>query len=279
MMHQMFLSSAMVVTFLLTPQIMAAQEPERHGPPSPEMLFGRLDANHDGMISEEELPANAPEPLNALLKVADKDGDKNVSQEEFTAALKDHPLPRPPFAAQGEPGQPPCHMPPPPGMPMPMVWMPMAWMPVGGMPSGMIQPFPSGGPGMGFPPHGPQGPPHAGPQGKAPDPKELFQKLDKDNDGNLTLDEFTNGMNQLHNEMIEHARPMAGMPGPNGPIAHRGPGPGIMRGCPIEGRCPLDKPAGKNPPPDFRRDGRTLDSRIEALEAKLKAVEAKLEAN
>jgi hypothetical protein len=132
-------------------------------------------------------------------------------------------------------------------------------------------------------PHGPQGPPHAGPHGKAPDPKELFQKFDKDNDGNLTLDEFTEGMKQLHKDMMEHARPMAGMPGvmpgPGGPMAHRGPGPGMMRGCPIAGDCPLDKPAGENPPPDFRRDGKALDARIEALEAKLKAVEAKLEVN
>lgn len=177
-MRQMFLSSAMVVTFLFTPQIVVAEEPEKGGPPGPEMLFRHLDANHDGVISEDEMPADAPAPFKTLLKAADKNGDKNVSQEEFTAALKEHPLPRPPFGMRGEPGQPPC--------------------PMDGMPGGMMPPFPPGAPGMGFAPHGPQGSPHGEPQGKAPDLKALFEKFDKDKDGKLTPAEFTEGMEQLH---------------------------------------------------------------------------------
>lgn len=288
-MRQILLVSVMVVGFLFALQFLVAAEPEKGGPCGPESLFSRLDANHDGVISGDEMSADAPEPLKALLKAADRDGDKTVSQEEFTAALKEHPLPRPPFGMRGEPGQPPRHMPPPPppsGMPMQMGWMPIAWMPIVGMPGNMPSAMPSGMPGgmmppppgnpaMGFAPHGM---PHAGPAGRIPDPNELFHRFDKDNDGNLTLDEFTEGMKQLHKEISEHARPMAGMPGPGRPMEHWGPGPAGPQGCPAAEGCPFDKPAGENRHPDFRRDGHALDARIEALEAKLKNVEAKLDA-
>lgn len=239
-MWQMFSSSMMLVTFLFAPQFVVAQEPPKDGPPGPEMLFGRLDANQDGVISEDEMPAEAPEPLKALLKAADKDGDKKVSQDEFSAAIKEHPLPRPPFGKRGEHGQPPCQMPPP------------------------------GAPGKGF------GPPQGGPQGKAPDLKELFEQFDKSKDGTLTQEEFTEGMKQLHKTMMEHARPMAGMPGQGGPMPHRGPGPG-MRGRPTDGDGPRDRQPGENPPPDFRKDGKAFKNRVDELEAKVEALEAKLE--
>ena len=48
------------------PQIVAAEVLRPLGPPGPEMLFKLLDANHDGVISEDEIPANVPEPLKAL---------------------------------------------------------------------------------------------------------------------------------------------------------------------------------------------------------------------
>ena len=49
--------------FLVLPQMVAAGELKTLGPPGPEMLFKLLDANHDGVISEDEIPANVPEPL------------------------------------------------------------------------------------------------------------------------------------------------------------------------------------------------------------------------
>ena len=66
------------------------------GPPGPEILFKFLDANHDGVISEDEIPRDTPEPLKALLKAADKKGDKKVTLEEFMAAVKEHPPAMPP---------------------------------------------------------------------------------------------------------------------------------------------------------------------------------------
>ena len=74
-----------------------AEEPKRDGPPGPEMLFKHGDVNNDGVISEDEIPADLPEPIKALLKAADKNQDKKVSAEEFAAAIKDHPLPPPPM--------------------------------------------------------------------------------------------------------------------------------------------------------------------------------------
>ena len=96
-MYKMLLSLVMAVTILALPQIVVAEESAKDGPPGPEMLFKHLDVNHDGMIAEDEIPADLPEPLKALLKTADKNGDKKVSLEEFTAAVKEHPLPPPPF--------------------------------------------------------------------------------------------------------------------------------------------------------------------------------------
>jgi Ca2+-binding EF-hand superfamily protein len=303
-MHKMLLSLVMAVTFLALPQIVVAEESAKDGPPGPEMLFKHLDVNHDGMIAEDEIPADLPEPLKALLKTADKNGDKKVSLEEFTAAVKEHPLPPPPF-----------------GMP----------------------PFGPGGPRMGGAPCGPLGPSHDGPHGKRPNPKELFEKFDTDKDGKLTLDEFTKGMEQLHKTMMEHARPKGPMPGgPGFPMMQGGPagpmpppfqmpgmmpprqwwpGPGMMGGGqpgapmfgpgwpmpphggpgfamtrgPMQGAAPglggpmpphsepgLGAPAGAAPPCHHDDQGsdatKPLETRIADLEAKLKALEAKIEA-
>ncbi|MEI8375188.1 MAG: hypothetical protein WCJ35_20400 [Planctomycetota bacterium] len=70
---------ATVVAVVVLPQTLAAEESKTPGPPGPEMQFRLLDANHDGVISEDEIPAGAPEPLKSLLKAADKKGDKKVT--------------------------------------------------------------------------------------------------------------------------------------------------------------------------------------------------------
>ena len=165
-------SLATVVAVLVLPQIAAAEESKTLGPPGPEVLFKLLDANHDGVISEDEIPANAPEPLKALLKAADKKGDKKVTLEEFMAAVKEHPPAMPPF---GMPG----------GMPMPGMG---SGMPMPGMPGGRLPPFGPGGPAVGWMPHGPSGFPQEGSLGKEPDLKTLFAKMDKNNDGLISAD-------------------------------------------------------------------------------------------
>ena len=53
-------SLATVVAVLVLPQIVAAEEPKPLGPPGPGDAFQVLDANHDGVISEDEIPADAP---------------------------------------------------------------------------------------------------------------------------------------------------------------------------------------------------------------------------
>ena len=46
--------------------------------------------------------------------------------------------------------------------------------------------------------------PPPGVPGKLPDFKALFDKMDKNKDGKLTLEEFTEGMKHLHKEMAKH---------------------------------------------------------------------------
>ena len=66
-------------------------------------------------------------------------------------------------------------------------------MPMPGMPGGMMPAFgPGGRQRVGC--HGPLGLPHGGPLGKEPDLKVLFAKMDKNKDGKLTVEEFTEGM-------------------------------------------------------------------------------------
>ncbi len=60
-------------------------EGRRHRPP-PMPLIGALDANHDGVISAEEI-ANAP----AALRTLDKNGDGQLTKDEYMP-----PPPRPP---------------------------------------------------------------------------------------------------------------------------------------------------------------------------------------
>ena len=274
-MHKMVWSLATVVAVFVLPQIVAAEESKRPGPPGPEMLFKLLDANHDGVISEDEIPADAPEPLKALLKAADKKRDKKVTLEEFVAAVKEHPPVMPPF---GMPG----------GMPMPGMG---GMMPMTGMPGRMMPPFCPSGPTVGVMPHG-------GPLGKEPDLKALFAKMDKNNDGKLTVEEFTEGMKKMHEEMMAHLHaagqiPGLGMPMPPGPMPgmpmppppfpmpgmmmpppfpmpgmtmpHAGPGHWMMGG-------PMSGPHGVPSP------AKALEARFSDLEARLKSLEAKVEA-
>jgi hypothetical protein len=260
-MHKLLLSLVMAVMVLALPQIVVAEESAKDGPPGPEMLFKHLDANRDGVISEDEIPADMPEPMKALLKGANKNGDKKVSLEEFIAMVKEHP----------------------------------PVMPMHGMPGGMMPPFGPGGPPAGVMPHGPSGIPHGGPLGKEPDLKALFAKLDQNNDGMLTVEEFTEGMKKLHEEMMAHLQqsgqmPALGMPMPSGPmpgmpmppppfpmpgmmmpppfpvpgmmLPHAGPGPWMIGG-PMSGSHGVTCP------------DQAFDARLRDLEIKLKALEAK----
>src|SRR4051812_47302387 len=50
-------------------------------------LFNRLDANHDGAITVEEVTSENHSLFERLLRRADSNGDKSLSREEFLASL------------------------------------------------------------------------------------------------------------------------------------------------------------------------------------------------
>jgi Ca2+-binding EF-hand superfamily protein len=55
---------------------------------NPAELFGRLDANKDGQLSADELPADRKRLFERLLRTSDKNNDGKLSAEEFSAGLK-----------------------------------------------------------------------------------------------------------------------------------------------------------------------------------------------
>jgi hypothetical protein len=151
---------ALVTTLavVVLPQFATAQEGNRPDGPNPERLFNRLDANHDGVITKDEIPATAPERLKNLLREADKNHDGKITKREFFAAVHArHPGQQP----QG-PGQQPSHPGPQAGHPGPQAGH-------FGPPTGPGQFFPGGAayrPGM---PGGPM--PNFGPHPNMPGPQ------------------------------------------------------------------------------------------------------------
>ena len=91
-----YLLTGLIVVLL--PQNLLAEDPA--GPPgpsnaqppahNPEILFNRLDANHDGFITQDELPPAMPEMFKQLLLLADSNGDGKITLAELTAALDKH---------------------------------------------------------------------------------------------------------------------------------------------------------------------------------------------
>jgi len=163
-----------------------------------------------------------------------------------------------------------------PQMPPPFGFSGPGQMP--GMPGGMVPPGGPGWQGMG-----------PGPHGSMPDLKELFQKMDKDKDGKLSLEEFVEGMKHLHEAMMGRGAGRGEGPGAGGPMGPRGPmpdaampphqGPGPMARGPMPPMHGNDHgPSGQAPQFAGPHDGKALEARLNELEARLKALEAKLEA-
>jgi len=59
-------------------------------------LFERLDTNHDGFITSEEVPQESRRLFDRLLRRGDKNRDGKLSREEFTAALTEESTPEQP---------------------------------------------------------------------------------------------------------------------------------------------------------------------------------------
>lgn len=245
--------------------------PPRGQPRSPDGLFQRLDANHDGQISADEIPEGAPSHLTAMLREADKNGDKQVSPAELGQAFRrqhgrqgppaagpgasqdrpgshrgrpspdaksgpprrGHPAPPRPAAARGESDRP--------GRPAASAGRP--GRPAAGRPR---PPFAAGGPG-------------------APDLGHVFKRLDTNHDGSLDPAEFAAGMQRFHAAIRASGRGPGPGPGMRGHGPGRGPRPG-MRG-PGPGRGPM---AGRGFGPMAGRgpvDRRAMEARMQAFRA------------
>jgi hypothetical protein len=210
------LLSLATASLLLLPTAVRGEGPKEPGRPDPGMLFERLDQNHDGVLTAQEVADHGPPLLKDLLKASDKQG---ITKERFLAAIQErreakHRLG--PGPADG-PGPVAGHRrgagPGPEARPAaPGPRGPMADTPAEGRRHG---PPMAGGPEAGRRP-GPA--PAVAPGAHKPfDVKALFAQFDKDKNGQLSLDEFAVGMKHLHEKMLAHFRgsrlvapPMAG---------------------------------------------------------------------
>jgi len=75
-----------------------AETPAEEGP---DAIFGRLDANGDGQIAEDEVPEDQARFFRRLRRTSDANGDGQLSREEFVAGLTERePPPAQPAAEQ-----------------------------------------------------------------------------------------------------------------------------------------------------------------------------------
>ena len=98
------------------PRYAGAVDGKRPDGPNPERMFNRLDANHDGVITPDEVPAGMPEHMrHLLLQTIEKHGGKLTKQQLTEAIAARHGGPRPegPGPRSAHPGpQMTAHFPP-----------------------------------------------------------------------------------------------------------------------------------------------------------------------
>lgn len=67
-------------------------------------LFTQLDTNKDGFVTDDEVEGGKKALFERLVRVADENGDKKLSKDEFAKGTQKSTDPKPPLA--GEPGRP-----------------------------------------------------------------------------------------------------------------------------------------------------------------------------
>ena len=72
------------------PHYAAAQDGKRPERPNPEAMFNRLDANHDGVITPNEVPAGMPERLKNMLLQTIKNHGGKLTKADLIAAVNAH---------------------------------------------------------------------------------------------------------------------------------------------------------------------------------------------
>jgi Ca2+-binding EF-hand superfamily protein len=219
-MHKILSSVLTALAVVLLPQWVAAQEGKRpDGPrpemrrqqPNPEVMFKRLDANRDGVITPDEIPAGMPERLKQLLKRADRNGDKKLALAELTEAMKRLTPPGP--ARGGPPGPPPQRAD---GRPEGRPMMPH--------PESMFKRLDANHDGVITPDEIPAGMPER--------LKQLLKRADRNGDKKLALAELTEAMKRLT---------------PPGPARGGPPGPPPQQADGRPGGWPMLPPAGWGP--------------------------------
>ena len=173
------LIAAIVVAAL--PSLLAAAEGKRpEGPPpgmqrqgpNPETMLKRLDANRDGVITRDELPADMPERIKFLLKRADANQDGKVELAELKKAIQPRPEGRQAKAIEAQRGKQARPVPPKPDKAKSALAKPTR----------------------------PQAKKAAAPGGpKTPEKaaRTIFNRLDKNQDGQLNFNEFYTGLRHL----------------------------------------------------------------------------------
>lgn len=174
----------------LVPALSQAQEEPRGDRPAPEALFERMDADKDGKLSVAEIPARIKERLGDRLRERLGD-DEALSLEEFREFLREAGPPRGDRRPEGAPED--------------------------GRPEGRRRerdgerapegrrPEPR--------PDRPQRGEFFGPPGGLPAPKELFDRLDRDDNGQLSFEEFEPFLQRLQQMRTMGRPPMDGPPG------------------------------------------------------------------
>ncbi|MBU4398483.1 MAG: EF-hand domain-containing protein [Planctomycetes bacterium] len=96
-MQRIMIGLLTAVAVVVLPSYLAAEEgkrPDRPRPdvhrkgPNPEMMFKRLDANRDNVVTADELPADMPEQFKKMLIRADENKDGELTLGELRNAFK-----------------------------------------------------------------------------------------------------------------------------------------------------------------------------------------------